>query len=169
MIRSAHFFALFCLFFGLSQPVFSESVVKSEFSKFFKEPLTTYKEKNIEISILNGKKQNDVIVVDGTTRQIQITLTFNIKSIEKILVLKLPESGYSDDGTFDQSCQNDDTFVAGYNVDPSINISELTFRMRSRCIDKPKRLLVWVKTSNGQFFMGKTKFFTYASHESNNW
>ncbi len=162
----------FCIFFvllGNYQFVNADSVVESEFAKFFNESLTSYKEDKVYITLHNSTKQDDQIVVDGTSDEIQTTIKFTVKAIKQILVLKLPESGYSDDGTFDEACKNDDVFVAGYNVKPAINISELTFRLRSRCIDERKRLLVWAKTSNGQYYMGRIKFFNYAAHQSNNW
>jgi len=161
------------LIFGLllcsCQTVISKTPTQVEFNKFFKESIKDYKENQIKISIHSETIQNGQSAVDATIDQIQVTLTFDIQNIEKVLVLKVPESEYWDDGTLNKDCRDDYVFIAGYNIEPEKNVTEITFRMRSRCLHERVRLLVWGKDKKGEYYLGQKTFRTYASHETIHW
>jgi len=163
-------FTLYILLTSCAQTVPTETPVQAEFRKFFKESLKTYRQDNVKINVDNQDWQNgEVAITDMSNDQIQMTVQLNLKSVEKVLVLKLPESGYNADGSISKACRDDYIFVAGYSIDPDINISELTFRMRSRCNGGPHRVVAWVRTSDGKFYLGDRTFFAFTADGVTYW
>jgi len=63
-----------------------------------------------------------------------------------------------------KDCLGDDIFVAGYKFDPMVNVTELKLRMRTRCGSAPIRLLIWVKTSNGKYYLVKKTFHAFVGN-----
>jgi len=149
-------FKLFVLLVLSVQPVFAVTPIETEFIKFFNVdsyyPLT--RAKNVSITYIGGS---------GADIAMQIEIKFNLKAVEKVLVLKVPESGYNHEGVLNKTCRDEPVFVAGYTFDPDINVSELGLRMRSRCGQRQNRILVWVRTSNNEYYVGTLTFHEYAS------
>ncbi len=153
----------FYLFLGglfFTQFALAENPLTKEYKRFFNEQeYAGYWSKNVNISVDE----------DTVSEEIPIKIKFNLKAVEKVLVLKVPESGYDDEGFYSRECRDDYVFVAGYTIDPTKNVSEISFRMRSRCLGERKRLVVWVRTSNGKYYQGTKTFRAYASHETLYW
>jgi len=154
----------FCLFLWLSvymQITFAENSLTKEYKRFFNEKdYVIYKSGKIKINVDEDYSNSAAI---------SVTIEFDLKGAEKILVLKVPESGYSDEGFYTQECRDDYVFVAGYTIEPTKNISEISFRMRSRCLGERTRIVVWAKTSNGKYYQGIKTFRIYAAHETLYW
>jgi len=161
MKKLMSFFLLLALFFS-AQSIYAQTKLEKEFMRFFegKEYGSSYWPKNVKINVDEDYSHS---------AEITITIELDLKSVEKVLVLKVPESGYDDEGFYSEECRNDYVFVAGYTIDPTKNISEIGFRMRSRCIRERTRLVVWVRTSDGKYYQGTKTFRTYASHETLSW
>jgi len=161
MKKLMSFCLLLVLFFSV-QSIYAEIKLEKEFIKFFKgkEYGGSYWHKNVTINADEDYSRS---------AEITITIEFNLKGVEKVLVLKVPESGYDDEGFYSKECRDDYVFVAGYTINPSKNVSKIIFRMRSRCIQERVRLVVWVKTSDGKYYQGTKTFRTYASHDTLYW
>ncbi len=151
-------------------PTIAGTPVEAEFNKFFNAPLKSYQHSNVKVNVDNQDWQDgEIAVTNMSNDQMQITVGFTLKSVEKVLILKLPESGYDLDGSIDEKCQNDYIFVAGYSMDPTANITELTFRMRSHCGGGPHTIVAWVRTANGQYYLGNRTFFAFTADGVNSW
>ncbi len=154
----------FCLFLWLlifAQFTFAENPLTKEYKRFFNEKeYIIYRTKDVIINVDEDYSNSAAI---------SVTIEFNLKDVEKVLVLKVPESGYSDEGFFTPECKDDYVFVAGYTVDPTKNISEISFRMRSRCLGERKRLVVWVRTAEGKYYNGTKRFRVYTADETLHW
>jgi len=142
---------LFILLLFTAQLVFATTPLDAEFMKFFntKYAVAVYETENVAVTHKSG------MVAD---LEMRINIKLNLKSVEKVLVLKIPESGYDDVGGFNKDCTRNPIFIGGYTLNPSANVTELNLSMRSLCGQAPNRLLVWVRTSDGKYYLGKLTF-----------
>ena len=138
------------------QTVVAVTPLESEFMKFFntKFVVADYEEENITVTHTGG------MIADVEMR---INIKLNLNAVEKVLVLKIPESGYDDVGEFNKDCSRTLVFIGGYTLDPKVNTTELNLSMRSLCGQAPNRLLVWARTSNGKYYLGRLTFKATAS------
>ena len=145
------------------QIVFAATPIETEFMKFFNvdEYGATHKQENVKINVDRADNLSP--------SSIQVDLKFDLKAVEKVLILKIPESGYNDSGGFYKPCRDDDVFIAGYTLDPGSNVSELSLRMRSRCGKDRIRLLVWVRVLSGEYYLGKITFHAYVGDQLPYW
>jgi len=146
---------LFLLLIVSAQSVYAVTPLDEEFMKFF----------NTKYVVALYESDKVIVTVDRadnlTVREIPVDLEFQLKAVEKVLVLKIPESGYDNEGRFYKGCLGDNIFVAGYKFDPTINVTQLKLRMRTRCGSAPIRLLIWVRTSDGKYYLGTKTFHAY--------
>jgi len=156
-------FNLFLFLTLCYQLVYAATPIEAEFMKFFNvnEYGATHRHDNVKINVDRADNLSP--------SSIKLGLEFDLKAVEKVLILKIPESGYNDSGGFNEPCSNDDIFIAGYTFDPNTNVSELGLRIRSRCGKERIRLLVWVRVLSGKYYLGTITFNAYVGDKLPYW
>jgi len=151
------------------QSAFAASPIESAFMDFFntKEYGALSKRANVSIVHSGGMVADAEMQIDlgfklKADAEMQIDLGFKLKGVEKVLVLKIPNSGYDNYGSLNKSCRDEPVFIAGYNLDPGADVSNLSLRMRSQCGQSLIRL-VWVRTAKGDYYRGYIEFKAVSS------
>jgi len=90
-----------------------------------------------------------------------ITLKFDV---EKVLLLNAGGNNYSYDGLYFKKCANEPVTVFKYTEVTKIYPKKLKINMRTECIRHQIVLLLWVKTTNGDFYRASFPFNTTSNH-----
>ena len=128
-------------------------LVKSEFQKFFGEPVPEV--------IQSQKVDLATAKVAEMPEQIPVTMRFDIKGVERVLLLKVPSNGYSRDGLHYTACEQEPVYIAGYTINANANLSEMETRISTQCIAHQVILMMWVKTNQG-YYLDTESFQTSA-------
>jgi len=115
--------------------------VKNEFHKFFGESLPeVIQAKQVDLIVEKTQEMPD---------QIPIKMQFNVSGVDKVLLLKVPSNGYSNEGQYFESCKNEPVYIAGFNFKKNTNVTELETRLKTSCVAHQVILMMWVKTDSG--------------------
>lgn len=94
---------------------------------------------------------------------IPITLKFNIKNVEKVLLLNAGGNHYAHDGIYVDECAKEPVTVFSYVEKTKNYPKQLKVSMRTKCTQHPIVLLLWVKTKEGRFYHTSFAFYTTTS------
>jgi len=95
---------------------------------------------------------------------ILITLKFNIdKNVEKVLLLNAGGNHYTYSGQYDEECAKEPVTVFSYIEKTKNYPKKLRVRMKTKCTQHLVTLLLWVKTTNGDFYRANFQFRTTTS------
>lgn len=134
-----------------AKTVFSMTPVEAAFMGFFntEEYGALSKRSNVGVFHSGG------MVADSG---VKIDLEFSLEGVEKVLVLKIPNSGYDNYGLLNELCRDEAVLVSGYNLNPVKNISKLSLLLKSQCGQSLIRLVVWVRTDKGEYYREYIEF-----------
>lgn len=140
----------------ISPNLHSADTVEAVFEKFFQQPF--------EPALGHGS----VRIVVGKQflgyESIPVKLQFDIDGVEKVLLLKLKQTGYFPDGVFRQECADESVYIASFVVDPARPVREIATRFETSCFQHEINLLLWVKTKDGKIY--STRATTHTVYES---
>lgn len=154
-------FKLLILLIVPAKAVFSMTPIETVFMDFFNTE---------EYGALSKRSNVGVFHSGGMVADlgVKIDLEFNLKGVEKVLVLKIPNSGYDNYGLLNISCRDESVLVAGYDLNPVENISKLSLLMKSQCGQSLIRLVVWVRTDKGEYYREYIEFKANSSSNTVN-
>jgi len=104
--------------------------------------------------------------IQENTAVIEMEIEFAVKTVEKVLILRVPETGFKSDGfPLTEECLNAPVFIASYTFDPKKNIRGIDLRIKSWC--RNNRIIVWIKTAiNNGIMSGKAEFITTSGYDN---
>jgi hypothetical protein len=126
--------------------------IETVFESFFGEPFQQALGHK-EVQIVVDKLQADPSVIP-------LTLKFSVNAVEKVLLLKLKNTGYYPTGYFSQACADEPVLLASYILNPEKRILEIENRISTTCTQHTITLLLWVKTKDGRFYSNYVNFRT---------
>jgi len=95
---------------------------------------------------------------------IPLTLNFNIdKDVEKVLLLNAGGNHYNYDGRYNDECAKEPVTVFSYIEKTKSYPKKLRVLMKTKCNRHPITLLLWVKTTSGDFYRASFQFRTSSS------
>lgn len=145
------FITLFCLVCVVNAQV-PGTTIESAFQSFYGEPM----------KLVLGNKEVKIIVnsIEEDSAVIPLKMVFDLPLVEKVLLLKLKNTGYANNGYYNNECAGEPLFIAAYTLDPQKNISQLETRMRTYCGSDTITLLLWAKTKDGRYYSNSVTFKT---------
>lgn len=135
---------LLCCSACAMQPIHPANGIEGEFEAFFNEPFRP----------TLGHEAVRLIVEDSHMAHvgIPVKMRFDIDGVNKVLLLKLKNTGYYSDGTFSRECADDPVKIAAFVVDPDARVDEIETRFHTQCLEQYLTLLLWVQTKDGAFY-----------------
>jgi len=152
---------LFILLIIPAKSAFSMTPMEVAFMDFFNTKKYGALSKRSNVSVVHS---GGVVADLG----MKIDIEFNVKGVEKVLILKIPDSGYDNYGLLNKSCRDEPVKIAGYNFNPVENISKLSLLMKSQCGQSLIRLVVWARTMKGEYYRGYIAFKANTSSNTEN-
>jgi len=132
--------------------------VEVAFEKFFGQSISKTEAHISGVEIIGEE------ISDQPKFGIPITLKFDAKNVEKVLLLNAGGNNYSYDGLYFKKCANEPVTVFSYIKKTKNHPKKLKVKMRTECVRHQIVLLLWVKTTNGDFYRASFPFNTTSNH-----
>lgn len=131
----------------------SRDTIENAFESFFGIPFQQTVSYSEELKIVVDKVVHEPEVFP-------VKLQFNVKGIEKVLLLKLKNTGYYRSGYLNQKCADEPVFIASYQLNPDKHVKEIENRLHTHCDRHEITLLLWVRTKDGKIYSTNATFRT---------